>query len=80
MSEYQPNKFSDDEIMSFMRDFLRDNDQMPPYQTIAVRFGVCPNAVLTRMLKFERKGLLVRNEVHKLMFARPITETPDFLK
>jgi hypothetical protein len=80
MSEHQTSKFSDDEILSYMREFLRDNDQMPPYQTMAIRFGVCPNAIQIRMLKFERKGLLVRNEVHKLMFARPITETPDFLK
>ena len=63
-------KFTDDQLIEYIRQFLADNDQMPPYLTIATHFDVACNAVTERLIRLEREGIFQRNAVNKLMFAR----------
>lgn len=63
-------KFTDDELITYMCQFLVENDQMPPHFTIADHFNVNPNAINERLSRLEREGIFQRNSVNKLMFAR----------
>lgn len=63
-------KYTDEELVQYMRKFLRDNDQLPPQLTISNYFDVAPNGVNERLLKLEKKGIFQRNAVNKIMFAR----------
>ena len=63
-------RFTDDEIVEYMRQFLADNDQMPPHLTLAYHFSVNPNAINERLSRLEQDGVFQRNSVNKLMFAR----------
>lgn len=63
-------KFTDDELIGYMVDFLDRNDQMPPHLSIAKAFSVAPNAVHERLKRLEADGILSRNEVGKFMFTR----------
>ncbi len=63
-------KYSDGELLAYMGRFLKDNDQLPPYLTIANHFGVAPNGVNERLHRLEKEGHLQRNEVNKIMFSR----------
>lgn len=61
--------YTDKEMIDFMRKFLAENDQLPPYATIADHFGVFPNAVNERIHRLEKNGLFKRNAVNKIMFS-----------
>jgi DNA-binding Lrp family transcriptional regulator len=63
-------KFTDEELIKFMKFFLKDNDQMPTQSVIADYFDVAANAVFERLRKLERDGVFERNEVNKIRFAR----------
>ncbi len=63
-------KYSDKELIAYMKQFLKNNDQMPPYLTIANHFDVAPNGINQRLHRLERQGIFQRNEVNKLMFSR----------
>lgn len=63
-------KFTDDELISYLVDFLNENDQLPPVLNIARHFGATNNAVFQRLLRLERDGILERNAVNKYRFAR----------
>ena len=63
-------KYSDSDLLSYMKEFLKNNDQLPPYLLIANHFGVSPNGVNERLHRLEREGYLKRNEVNKIMFSR----------
>ncbi len=63
-------KYSDKELIAYMKQFLKNNDQMPPYLTIANHFDVAPNGINQRLHRLEKEGIFQRNEVNKLMFSR----------
>lgn len=63
-------KYTDDELIAFMKKYLQENDQLPPYLTIANHFGVAPNGVNERLHRLERSGIFQRNDVNKIMFSR----------
>ena len=63
-------KYSDHDLLSYMKDFLKNNDQLPPYLTIANHFNVAPNGVNERLHRLEKEGVFKRNAVNKIMFSR----------
>ncbi len=63
-------KFTDDELIGYMVEFLNDNDQLPPHLNIANHFGVNVNAITERLVRLEKDGILERNAVNKYRFAR----------
>lgn len=63
-------KYSDEDLISYMKGFLKKNDQLPPYLTIANHFNVSPNGVTERLHRLEKEGIFQRNEVNKIMFSR----------
>ncbi len=63
-------KYSDAELIAFIKKYLKDNDQFPPYLTIANHFNVSPNGVNERLHRLEAEGIFQRNDVNKLMFSR----------
>lgn len=63
-------KFTDDELIAYMVEFLNDNDQLPPHLNIAKHFSVNVNAITERLARLERDGILERNAVNKYRFAR----------
>jgi len=65
-------KFTDDELITYMCQFLVENDQIPPFLTIAAHFDVSNNAVAERLARLEKDGILERNAVNKYRFARLI--------
>ena len=63
-------KFTDDELIGYMVEFLNNNDQIPPHLNIANHFFVNVNAITERLARLERDGILERNAVNKYRFAR----------
>lgn len=63
-------KFTDKELLDFMKSFLKENDQIPPHVTMAAEFNCCVNAIAERLKRLEKKGILKRNSVNKIMFSR----------
>lgn len=60
------------EVLAYMREFYSANDQLPPKAKIAEHFGwTSPNAAQDYVGALMRHGLLERNAVGKLRFARP---------
>lgn len=58
-------------VWSYMRNFLQDNDQLPPAEQVARHFGwASRNAADTHIQALLRKGFLERNAVGKLRFSR----------
>lgn len=62
--------FTNEDMLLFMRVFLENNDQIPPIQVISDHFGVCNNAIQCRIARLEKKGILVRNKINKIMFPK----------
>lgn len=59
-------------VLQFMRDFHREQDQLPPVAFIARHFGWrSPQSALGHVDALIAKGLLQRNVCGKLRFARP---------
>ena len=63
-------KYTDKDLISFMKNYLKENDQLPPHLVIANHFDVAPNGVNQRLSRLEREGVFQRNDVNKLKFAR----------
>lgn len=64
------------EVLAFMRDFFRNNDQLPPCHVVARHFGFrSENAAHCHMLALEKDGLLQKNAVGKWMFVRAVPST-----
>ena len=60
-------------MLDYLLTFLDRNDMMPPMAQIARDFGhASPTASLQTLAALERKGYLVRNELSRQMFARPV--------
>lgn len=58
------------ELLQFMREFLAENDQLPPYTVIGSHFGLRASGVQWHLNQLERLGYVERNAVGKLRFAR----------
>lgn len=59
------------EVLAYMLQFLADNDQLPPMQSIATHFGLrSPNSAQDHINALERKGFIERNAVGKFRFVR----------
>ncbi|MGF6211795.1 hypothetical protein [Comamonas odontotermitis] len=57
-------------ILAFMREFFTENDQLPPINVSAKRFGMTPNAMQWHVNALVRFGYLEKNAVGKYRFAR----------
>ena len=59
------------EVLAFMREFFEENDQLPPVATVCKHFGWRSlQAGQDHVNALSRHGLLERNAVGKLRFAR----------
>ncbi len=65
------------QVLAFMREFLAENDQLPPACVIAKHFGwASANAACTHLSALRRHGLVETNACGKLRFVRtPAQET-----
>ena len=60
-------------VLDYMLIFLNQNDQLPPAAQIARDFGYAsPNSATCTLDQMEKKGYLIRNELGRRMFARPV--------
>lgn len=59
------------DVLAYMRQFFKENDQLPPVATVCEHFGwVSPQAAQCHVDALARHGLLERNAVGKWRFAR----------
>lgn len=59
------------EVMRICVEFVKKNDQMPPYQKLASMMNISsPNGAMDALKSLERKGLIERNEVSRYRFKR----------
>jgi len=58
------------EVLAYMREFFRENDQLPPVSRIASYFGMNVAGADWHIKALLRFGRLERNAVGKLRFAR----------
>lgn len=60
-------------MLDYLLAFFEANDQLPPTVQIARDFGYAsPNSAQCTLDQIEAKGYLVRNELGRRMFARPV--------
>jgi SOS-response transcriptional repressor LexA len=60
-------------MLDYLLAFFADNDQLPPTVQIARDFGYAsPNSAQNVLEQLEKKGYLVRDELGRRMFARPV--------
>lgn len=58
-------------VYDFMREFFRENDQLPPCHVIADKFGFAScNAAQAHLDSLARRGLIEKNAVGKWRFTR----------
>lgn len=58
------------EVLAFMRAFFSDNDQLPPVAVVARHFGWAAGTADWHIHALIHHGLLERNALGKLRFAR----------
>lgn len=58
------------QVLEYMRTFLAENDQFPPVNSVAVRFGLALSSADWHIRALLRLGHLERNAVGKLRFPR----------
>jgi len=58
------------EVLAYMREFFRENDQLPPVSRIASYFGMNVAGADWHIKALLRFGRIERNAVGKLRFAR----------
>lgn len=58
------------EILAFMREYLAENDQLPPVSQVAAKFGWNPNGAQWHLVELGRKGALEKNAAGRWRFAR----------
>lgn len=58
------------EVLAFMRAFFADNDQLPPVAVVAKHFGWAAGSADWHIQALIKHGLLERNVLGKLKFAR----------
>ncbi len=60
-------------MLDYLLAFFEANDQLPPTVQIARDFGYgSANSAQNVLEQLEKKGYLVRNELGRRMFARPV--------
>ena len=60
-------------VLDYMLAFLHENDCLPTAVQIAKDFGYAsPNSATCTLDQMEKKGYLLRNELGRRMFARPV--------
>ena len=60
-------------VLDYLLAFFEANDMLPPNAQIARDFGYAsPNSAQCTLDQIEAKGYLVRNELGRRMFARPV--------
>lgn len=60
-------------MLDYLLAFFADNEQLPPTVQIARDFGYgSANSAQNVLEQLEKKGYLVRNELGRRMFARPV--------
>ena len=60
-------------MLDYLLAFHADNDCLPPAAQIARDFGYAsPNSATCTLDQMEKKGYLLRNELSRRMFARPV--------
>ena len=57
-------------VLEYMREFFAENDQLPPYSSIAEQFGIGLTGAEWHVKALIRFGRLELNVVGKLRFAR----------
>lgn len=70
LHDIKDSKICDYDMIHYIHKFLTDNDQLPPAHTIATNFCVSKNAVVLRLKRLQKHGVLDRNDVNKLKFNR----------
>ena len=66
------------QVLAFMREFLAENDQLPPACAIAKHFGwASANAACTHLSALRRHGLVEPNACRKLRFVRATPNTTE---
>lgn len=68
------------EILAFMREYLAENDQLPPVSQVGERFGWNPNGAQWHLVELARKGALEKNAAGRWRFARGDTRTKDLFE
>lgn len=58
------------EVLAFMQAFFGDNDQLPPVAVVAKHFGWAVGSADWHIQALIKHGLLERNALGKLKFAR----------
>lgn len=58
------------EVLAFMREFFAENDQLPPVAVVARHFGCAAATADWHIQALIKHGLLQRNVLGKLKFAR----------
>lgn len=58
------------EILAFMREYLAENDQLPPVAQVGAKFGMHTNGAQWHLAELGRKGALEKNAAGRWRFAR----------
>lgn len=58
------------EILAFMREYLAENDQLPPVAQVGAKFGMHTNGAQWHLAELGRKGALEKNSAGRWRFAR----------
>ncbi len=60
-------------VVGYLRQFLAEQDQLPPTTSIAKHFGwASPNAAHDVMRALEKRGVIEKNAVGRYRFARAV--------
>jgi hypothetical protein len=68
------------EILAFMREYLAENDQLPPVAQVGAKFGFHTNGAQWHLAELGRKGALEKNAAGRWRFARGDTRTGDLFE
>ena len=68
------------DILDFMREYLGENDQLPPVSQVADKFGFHANGAQWHLAEMARKGALEKNAAGRWRFARGDTRTGDLFE
>ena len=69
-----------DKLLTYLQDFYKENDQLPPMQSIRDKFDWAScNSALTALRQLEKRELIEKNAVGKYRFFRfTVKVAPNF--
>lgn len=70
-----PLSLRQQEAYNALREYFRENDQLPTFNALAGRLGITHNAAYDMVRVLARKGWIERNAAGRYRFARPTTHT-----